>query len=290
MAPGLVAACLAGAAVAFASTASGSAASGSTTGNERAARIDAPRLLSSLVLPPGAIPTDVNPAPGSTLNSPAFSAATPARVDVHGFWRVPGSPTDAIDWIEAHPPPGSTGVFGTGVSALHGVPYAWSVAFSFATVPNVLLSRTVGVVATAGSGGGTGLRADAEVVWSVSRPRWERIPTGVRLVTIVDHRVGHRAASAPRTVTGRRKVGRIVALIDGLPRVQPGFLSCPADRGPLVDLTFRTSAGAPPVAVASADGGGCGVVTLRIRGRMAPALSGGPGVVKALDRLLGEQL
>jgi len=42
--------------------------------------------------------------------------------------------------------------------------------------------------------------------------------------------------------------------------------------------------------VASADGSGCGVVTLRIRGRTAPALSGAPGLIKALDRLLGVKL
>jgi hypothetical protein len=241
------------------------------------------------MLPPGAMGSAANPAPGSTLDGPALATATPARVDVHAFWRVPGAPTEVIDWVEAHPPVGSTGVLGTGVSARHGVPYAWSVAFAFPPVPNVLLSRTVAIVATAARGGGTGLRADGEVVWSVLRPRWEEIPAGVRLVSITDRRVGGRVSSG-RTVTGRRKVDRIVALINGLPRLQPGFRSCPADRGPLVDLTFRASAGAPPAVVASADGGGCGVVTFRIRGRMAPALSGGPGVVKALDRLLGERL
>lgn len=296
---GLVVGCLAGTAAAFASTGVGSAgavsigarstAPGSTARNEQVARGDARRLLARAVLPPGATPTNVDPAPGATLRSPAFSTATPARVDVHRFWRTAGAPKDAIDWIEAHPPAGSTGVFSTGVSALHGVPYAWSVAFSFAPVPNVLVSRTVDVVATAASGGGTGLRADAEVVWSVARPRWERIPAGVRLVTITDRNVGG-PVSATRTVTSRRKVGRIVGLIDRLPRLQPGFFSCPAERGPLVDLTFRDSAGSPAVAVASADGSGCGVVTLRIRGRTAPALSGAPGLIKALDRLLGVKL
>jgi hypothetical protein len=276
---GLVLLCLTGAAVALASTSS----------NRQVARANVQRVLASLMLPPGAVRTKVDPAPGTTLSRPSLATATPVRVDVHGFWRVPGAPADVIDWIRAHPPMGSLGAVGTGISARHGVPYAWSVVFTFRGIPTVLRSRTLAVTATAARGGGTALRADAEVVWSVVRPRWERIPAGVRIVRITDERLG-RPGAAPQTVTGRRKVDRIVALINRLPQLQPGVFSCPADRGPDVGLSFETAPAAAPVAIAHADGSGCGVVTLRVRGRTAPALSGGPGVIKALDRLLGARL
>ena len=276
---GLVAACVAGGAEAFASTSS----------NRQVAGANARRVLASLMLPPGAMRTKIDPAPGTTLDRPSFATATPVRVDVHAFWRVPGAPADVVDWIKLHPPLGSLGAVGTGISARHGIPYAWSVVFTFRRIPTVLTSRTLTVTATAARGGGTGVRADAGVVWSVLRPRWERVPAGVRLVSVTDRRVGGRV-SATRPVTGPRKVRRIIALIDGLPRLQPGVFSCPADRGPDVTLRFQSAAGAAPIAVASVEGSGCGVVPLRIRGRTAPALSGGPGVVKALDRLLGQTL
>jgi hypothetical protein len=277
---GLVAACLACAGVA------GGATTGrSTAANERTARAQAGPLLASLRLPSGAARSGSDPADNSALNGPAFATATPARVDKHVFWRVAGSPQTVIDWIRAHPPRGSTGVFSSGVATLHGVPYAWSLAFSYRARRNVLRSKTLGVLVTAARGGGTALRADAEVVWWVSRPSWERVPSGVGAVTITDHRLG-QSSPAPRTVTDAATVGRIVTLVDGLPRAQPGAYSCPADMGPMVDLSFLPAPGGAPVAVATADGSGCGIVTFSIGGQTAPALSGGAGLIKALESLL----
>jgi hypothetical protein len=271
--------CLVCAGVAFASTA----------GNQRTARSGAAPLLAKLRLPAGATRSSADPAANSALNMPAIETATPARVDRHAFWRVPGAPQTAIAWIRAHPPAGSSGVFTSGVSSVHFVPYAWSVSFSFPVKPGVLRSKTLGVVVTAARGGGTAVRADAELVWTVVRPGWERVPAGVRAVTITDDRLGEPAGS-PRTVTDPAQVNRIVALVNGLPRAQPGVFSCPADMGPLVGLSFLPAPGAVPVAVASADGSGCGIVTFRIGGRTAPSLSGGPGLIKSLDSLLGTQL
>lgn len=78
---------------------------------------------------------------------------------------------------------------------------------------------------------------------------------------------------------------------NALPAAQPGATSCPGDLGPLVDLRF-TSGGPTPrtLATAKADGGGCRGVSLSIRGRAQPGLSGAPKLIQRLNALLGLEL
>lgn len=282
---GLVAGCLA-----FAGVAAGMAAGeGSTIANERTAKAQVGPLLASVVLPLGAARVGSDPAANSALNAPAFSTVTPARVDAHAFWRVPGAPQAAIAWIRAHPPVGSSGVFVSGVQTRGGVPDAVSLAFSFPVKRGLLRSETLGVVATGARGGDSALLADAQVVWWVARPTSERIPSGVRLVSLTVARPG-RPPGLPRMVSSPARVRQIVALVDALTAEQPGSVVCPADFGPLVTLAFRSAPNVAPVAVATADGSGCGFVTLGIRGRARPGLSGGPKLIGALDKLLGVHL
>ena len=83
---------------------------------------------------------------------------------------------------------------------------------------------------------------------------------------------------------------RVVAYVNGLPLAQPGVMACPNDRGPFVELDFRPAGRGAPVAVAVADGGGCGLVTLRVHGRAEPSLTGGPGLIRWLQASIGVKL
>jgi hypothetical protein len=140
------------------------------------------------------------------------------------------------------------------------------------------------VTATSLPSGATAVRADAQVSALLVRPAWARIPSDVRAVTI---RVTRLAPPPARrvTVTAPVRVKRIARLVDRLPvwQLGDGAVACPADWGPLVRLSFfRRPGDAGPVAVAVADGGGCGTLSLKVRGRTAPALTGGPQLISAL--------
>ena len=67
-------------------------------------------------------------------------------------------------------------------------------------------------------------------------------------------------------------------MMNRLPAWQPGVYSCPADFGWRIRLAFyRTAAtsSAAPLAVASVDPNGCGLVQLALAGRRQPPLSDG---------------
>jgi hypothetical protein len=258
-------------------------ASGGIADNDRAARADAPRLLAALAVPPGATPVSADPSRSKVLGASPSRPATPALVDVHKFWRVPGDPQSALNWIQSHPPSPHHDTTGRTLTSTGGES-AWD-GYSFSPIPGTLSSRVVIVSAARATGGGTALRADAQVIWVVTRPAWERLPSGIREVTITAHHPG-KPASATVTVTRMSKVRKIVALIDALPAFQPGAFACPADFGSSVELDFRHTPGAAPLAIATADGSGCGGVTFRLRGHRGPPLAGGPGLIRRLSSLL----
>src|SRR5205807_1785507 len=76
--------------------------------NPRAGRAVALRIFSKLRLPPGARRSPDDPS-GSKLAKPGTYPATPNLVDLHRYWRVPGSLRTVFDWIQSHPPAGAVG-------------------------------------------------------------------------------------------------------------------------------------------------------------------------------------
>ena len=134
--------------------------------NERAARADARRLLSKLMLPAGATISGSDPSRGR-LSGPGFLQASIALLDLHRFWRVPEDPNAVTAWVRSHPPAGGSPLGG---SENGGPGYRIQTpAYSFPPVGNVLLSRTLAVSITVARGGGTAIRADAEVEWLIPR-------------------------------------------------------------------------------------------------------------------------
>ena len=152
----------------------------------RRARADATTLLGRVRLPAGAEQLSSEPTgDGGTLSRPpSRPAITSTLVDEHTWWRVPGSPASALDYLGAHPPRGGklreSAAQGTGrrdiVSGYDG--------FVWPPVGRLLGSRELFVQVTKLTGGGTGVRVDAQVQWIIPRPVSERIPRGVHEVDV----------------------------------------------------------------------------------------------------------
>ena len=272
------------------SAGSGYALAGTRAPTKSAARVVAQRMLGLLKPPPGATPTSADPSEAKLLGQAPQRQATPNRVDVHAFWRAPGDPQSVIAWVRAHSPGGSAPNLEGESGNFFSDGTASFVGFPFTPVPGAFSYRELIVSVSAARGGGTAMRADAQVVWLVRRPVSERIPAGVRAVTISDRHITG-TSPGPWTVTDHARVHRIVALVDALPAAQPGAVACPADSGPIVTLRFETAAtGGRTLARATADGSGCGGVGLWIHGHRSPGLEGGPGLIRQLGSLLGTSL
>jgi hypothetical protein len=265
--------------------AAGTALAATAPTSPLAARRIAPSILEKVRLPRGAIRARTDPS-GGALARPAVDPVTPNLVDLHRFWRVPGDAGQVFTWIEAHPPPGSKRTMT--VTAVGGARVR-SVGFSF--VPpswGGAPSETLLVTVAAARGGGSALRADAQVVWLRRRPATERIPAGVRSITVSEPGL-HGQPSGRWTVADAARVRRAVSLIDGLPAAQPGVVACPNDTGRYITLAFGSRTGAD-LATAVVDGSGCLGVSLSIRGRQQHGLQGYPALVKQLSTALGVQL
>jgi hypothetical protein len=90
------------------------------------------------------------------------------------------------------------------------------------------------------------------------------------------------------TVAGPAKVAKVVKLVNALPPAQPWVTACPADFGPQVTLSFLANNDkTDPLAKVVADGSGCGVVSVVLSNRKAPALSDGDEFVARIEHLLG---
>jgi hypothetical protein len=239
---------------------------------------DAAHIIASFPRPPGAVRTGQI----ASLTKPGMGPqATPDVATATQWWRVPGRPQAVLAWIHDHLPPGFTPA-GSGSGPYEPSPSvalsrSWVDMFALPPVPAVLTQRELVVLAVP-DGSQTAIRADAQVVWLPARPAAERIPPDARVVTVtpvfgLNAVKGLEHLDRAFTVTDQATVARIAALVDGLAVFPPGTFSCPAEAGAAMRLTFRASPGGPAVAQVAAQYGGCGIVSVRVRGRNMPALS-----------------
>jgi hypothetical protein len=260
--------------------ATGSARTVSTTGHAAGPRqradADAARIIADFRRPPGAVRTGLI----ASLDSPAVGIGTTDVATATRWWRVPGQPRAVLSWISSHLPAGFTAA-GSGSSTSRNSSGALiesqGDAFALSPVPGVLPQRQL-VVTAMPYRGQTALRTDAQVAWLPARSVAERIPSGVRAVTVTPvfgfnpdprrDRLDHAF-----TVTDPAKIARIMALANGLTIFPPGARPCPADFGGAMRIAFLTSPGGPVLARFTAQYGGCGAVSVSIGGKNQPALS-----------------
>jgi hypothetical protein len=264
--------------------------------SEPSAQADAAAMLAEVPLPVGSSESSTDPAEaGSLLAGPGFGPpGTPNAVDEHAWWLVPVTPAEALAYICAHLPPGTTRPlsFGGGLMGPN-VPENMIAGFTW---PGNAGTLAVWVVRLAN--GSTALRMDAEVVWVTPRAASDRIPAGARLLTIGVHEPGGASIgfeSMRRAVLGRlpfrvtsiARIEKIVALLNELRVHQPGVRHCPRGFGGSVELNFYTSPSASPLAVADITAEGCGGVSLMIDGMAQPELEGGWDLVEEIRQALG---
>jgi hypothetical protein len=265
----------------------------------RRARADAATLLGRVRLPVGAELLSGEPAgDGDALSRPVNGpAVTSTLVDKNTWSRVPGSAASALDYLKGHAPRGGrltqSGSQGPG----HGQVVSGFVRFSWPPVARLLINRQLLVQAVNLTGGGTGVRVDAQVQWIIPRPVRERIPHGVHEVDVTRAAPGE-APSLWVKVVSPHVIRALFGMVDALGIVQPGAYSCPALLAgtPVVTFTFRASDGGTVLARASELASArepttnCDPMTFSIRGRSQTPLLGGAAVVHEAGRLLGVHL
>jgi hypothetical protein len=253
---------------------------GSRTPRERAVA-DAAAILKAFAVPPGARRLPKAP---SALKVPITILVSTTLVDNVSFWQAPGQPQAVLAWEQAHLPrrftPGDED-FG---------PPSWDRMFSLSPVPGVLDVRDMVVEVTGVGSGQTAIRVDAQVSWQPPRPASERVTSAAHVVTITQlPSLGPHARRppAPVTITDRAVVRRLAALVDSLQlsTIGPGA-SCPAALGGGIRLTFRASAGGPPLAVAQGPAA-CGTVQFSAGGKQQPALQITDAFIPQLLKLAG---
>ncbi|MCW2931071.1 MAG: hypothetical protein JWM19_2033 [Actinomycetia bacterium] len=263
---------------------------------QQQAKADAAAMLAAFVPPPGARRLSSAPTgSGGVLKHKAFTVGVANQLDDVSFWRVPASAASVLNYEKAHLPRqfkltswGSVGdTYGTppkpghplrGPSQPHpiGNTYgAWYDQWSLPGVPGVIDLRDLTVELTDPSSSVTYVRIDSNVAWIPPRPATEKVPAGVKVVTITaSPDANHpKGTPAPVTVTSPAKVAQIVALLDGLSLKTSSTFSCPMEQGEGITLSFRAKPGGPVLATASEWIPSCGSVNFTIGRVRQPTLA-----------------
>ena len=219
---------------------------------------EASGLIAQFIPPPGAVRLAKKPAlpSGSATMGLVY---TKVVQDVR-YWRVRGHPTTLLAWEKAH-----IGPTFSQQDVLVGPP-SWNTVYTLPPLPRWFVAREINAQFYDVGGGETVIMADAMVAWVPARPAAEVIPASVKMVTIAGN-----STTGPEqaTITAAPTVLRLARYVNELPVSTVGPAPCPSGLG--FTLTFRDSAGGPPVAVAQGPGG-CGVVMFRLNGTDQPDL------------------
>ena len=209
-------------------------------------------MLAAFVPPPGAKRlSSVPDGSGGILKHKAFTVGVADQLDDVSFWRVPASAESVLAFEKAHLPRqftltrwGSVGDTSGRRQAEASAPHPAAAPHrqylrclgrpvGLAGVPGVIDLRELTVEVTDPSSSVTYVRVDANVAWIPPRPASEKVPAGVKVVTITaSPNMNHpKGTPAPVTVTSPAKVAKIVALLDGLSLKTSETISCPDEAG-----------------------------------------------------------
>ncbi len=260
--------------------------------SEAAARVGAARVLAAFMPPPGALPSAGEPAGDGGLLSQPPRPAREKVVVLTAWWLVQGTPGQMLSYLESHQPAGSSLAESGSSEGLPG--NSTEAGFFWPAIPRARGQLSLKAEAVQLAGGITGLRVDAQASWLTPRPGTEVVPSGARLLRIsaVASIPQNRPAQGPVTISDRRRIERVVTLLNALPVVQWTGIArpCPADFGVAMRLAFYRQAGGEPIAVARDELGGCGGVQLVIDGRGEPLLEPEGELVAEVSKAIGRKL
>jgi hypothetical protein len=197
-----------------------------------------------------------------------------------------------VAFVKAHPAAGSR-QSGTGWGSGPGIPKNREIEFAFPPIKDRIGTRWLAVLMVSLPGGSTGVRVDAQEVWTVTRSPSEKVPSRVREIRLTSASLG-RPPIVALTVTNPVQVRRIISWFDALGVVQPGVLGCPVlGNGPIVTFSFRSASGVQLARASVLDlegmSGPCNAIDFSIGGHRQAPLVGGE-FLKRIQRLLGVRL
>ena len=235
-------------------------------------------MLAGTLVPAGSSASSSEPAgDGGKLGAPSRTFDSPNLVDLHQFYVVPGSAADVAASMEQHPPSGSSLAF-EGTNSSEQV-----VVFTWPTSGPLFNDQTVLVNAVPLTGGGTGLRIDADVVWLPAKPRGDLITSA----GVIDVQESEATSSVTAVITRRGAVADVLRYIDQLAVAPPGRAACPSQSGPTTRLEFKQRLGSRPFAIVTAVGTRCLTVRVWQFGKwISPELIGA-GLVNMVNNMTG---
>jgi hypothetical protein len=226
-------------------------------------------MLAGTSVPQGSSVSSTEPSgDGGLLGTASRTYDTPVLVDLHHFYVEPGSAASDMEWMSQHLPSGSSLDYeGTNSKGELVLVFAWP------TSGPVFNDQVVLVNAVSLSGGLTGVRVDADVVWLPVKPLGDLI-SGAKVVDL--QRTLPGSTSVQRVVVSNpHEIANLLARFNQLRLVPPGAHTCPKDKGPTIRFEFKHRAGASPFATVIAVGTGCRYVQVQQFGKwIVPELLG----------------
>jgi hypothetical protein len=200
-------------------------------------------------------------------------------VSVHRWWSTPLSPPSALASLRARLP-ATLRLTGRGIGTVTG---GATLTYLILEGPPIRGSNDETLLVTiAGDRRGSGIRADAQVLWVPPRTAAEDVSPGVRHVTLLEYRRDSSHVLARVTLSGAR-ARRLARLVNDLPVDNRGPHGCTLDTGLRIRMTFPTDGGGLVFTVWPA----CGSVLVSAGGSSQPALLMRTALSDALARDLG---
>jgi hypothetical protein len=228
---------------------------------------------------------------GHLLAAPPETLVSRALVDRHAVYVVPAA-FSRVEAFYVHHVPAHARAIGSGKAGGEHVPRNVNMTWAWPR-SRALVTRQTQLDLVALGPHRTGVRIDAQVVWRVLRPAGERVPAGVRAISITRAQPGH-TPDLSKTVTGPNRVHAIVVMIDRLPIVQPSYVACPVMLAgtPIVTFTFRASGTGAALAAASEAADVtepttvCDALSFSTGAQVWPSLLRGARFLHRVDRML----
>jgi len=231
----------------------------------------AENLVAQVALPPGSARFS---GPVPPVFRPGTGPSPPETVEASGMWTSPAPAGQVSAFASAHPLAGTRLL-----TAFSDSPGQTTLAVDdLLTVPPPGIAQGIVDVAIApGNQGGSLVRVMAIVVWYPPRSPAERMPPGMRSVTVSVTNLAVKPRVVARTFTSPDIVDRLAGLLNGM-NASPSIAdrSCAAG---LISyrLAFATAPGAPPSFITTT--GVCGTVAVVAHGTLQPLLSDQTGVL-----------
>lgn len=261
----------------------GHSRSGPAAGSRAEALALAGAMLARLVPPPGARPVRRSMLP-PRLRQPQVTIGSLGGVhyvDLHRLFAVRRQRPADLRFLMAHVPPGMCPAGNGGYCPAMITP--GTVSYTPDVVPPGAAGADLFVTAAGRPGGGSLLRADAEVVWFPPRTAAEHLdPATFRAVTISGFPAGQRRA-VTRRFTSAQVIAGLADILNSLP-ASPGPSLCPLPAA-VYRLAFRPSVHSRASAIVIA--GGCNEDSIKVNGIPQPTLSDSSQLATAAGRLAG---